>query len=90
LSFKKLDQGPYLNTRLSSPELRGLTKDESTKEVEKTLLIALKNIGLKKIRTFSNDSVDMEAAVEKILAERPDLAGVLKVVEPRNPLLADS
>lgn len=90
MTYTKLDIGPKLFTHFPSPETMGLSKDQATKQLEKTLLLALKNANLKDIQTFSDDFVDMEAAVEKILTKRPEAAKILKVIQPRNHLLAPS
>lgn len=84
----KLDIGPRLFTHIPSPETVGLSKDQATKQLEKSLLLVLKNANLKDVQTFSDDFVDMEAAVEKILTKRPEAAKIFKVVQPQNYMLA--
>jgi len=77
-----------LYTAAGNPDTTKLSIHEVTRQLAKTLLLVLKNANVKEIRTFSSWVVDMEEAIKIVLAEKPEAAKTLKVVNPRTPVIA--
>ena len=83
MKYRKVTEGPNLYTS-DNPDTKTLSKDEVTKQLEKTLLLLLKNgtRHLKEITTFCDVWVDMKTAVENILSKKSHVIKVMKVPEP--------
>jgi truncated hemoglobin YjbI len=82
VEYLKEEKGPNLYSAHGNPDTTNLFIDEVIKQLEKTLLLVLKNANVKEIRTFTSWFADMEEAVKNVLAKKPDAAKILKVVKP--------
>jgi hypothetical protein len=82
VEYLKEEKGPNLYSAPGNPDTTNLFIDEVIKQLEKTILLVLKNANVKEIRTFTSWFADMEEAVKNVLAKKPDAAKILKVVKP--------